>query len=109
MSDGPVRTEVRGDVTVVVVSGEIDLTNADQLARAVEQSASRTVVVDLGAVTYIDSAGLRAVDRAGRATDASNRRLRLVVPPGSPAAWTFRVAGFVGGSVVASLDEALGG
>lgn len=49
--------------TVVTVSGEIDLTNADQLDRCLDDAAeqARDLVVDLSGVTYLDSQGLRVL------------------------------------------------
>ena len=51
----------------VVVSGDLDLATAPQLMSAVESLAAtgaRRVVVDLGAVSFIDSSGISALLRA---------------------------------------------
>ena len=64
-------TESR-QVTVVAVTGDLDTASARQMKRALEdlldQGKSR-LLVDLGGVGYIDSAGLgelvRAMKRAG--------------------------------------------
>jgi len=53
----------------VVVSGDLDLATAPQLMSAVESlaaSGARRVVVDLGAVSFIDSSGISALLRADR-------------------------------------------
>ena len=45
MSDGPavvISAETRRGAMVVMVAGEVDLTNADELQRAVEDTAPRS-------------------------------------------------------------------
>lgn len=86
------RTEPRGDV--VELAGELDLTNASQLDEALASTATPAVYLDLTRVTFIDSAAMRAIDRARGHLLEHGRRLLLVAPPDSRAAWTFRVAGF---------------
>lgn len=86
------RTEPRGDV--VELAGELDLTNAAQLDEALASTAAPAVYLDLTRVTFIDSAAMRAIDRARGLLLEHGRRLLLVAPPDSRAAWTFRVAGF---------------
>jgi anti-anti-sigma factor len=48
---------------VLKVMGEVDLASAGELRRALEQAlaVSSKVVVDMGGVTFIDAAGLRAL------------------------------------------------
>ncbi|MBP2479329.1 anti-anti-sigma factor [Crossiella equi] len=58
---------------VLVVRGEIDMSNADQLATALDALAG-AALVDLTAVGYLDSAGLNVLF-------ARADRLELVVPP----------------------------
>ncbi len=55
------RTE--DGVTVVTAQGEIDLATTPQLAAALEEAAmaSPYVIVDLSAVTYMDSSGFGAL------------------------------------------------
>jgi anti-sigma B factor antagonist len=64
-----------GDLTVLRVSGEVDLVNAHELAAALEAAAgdSGAMVVDLCDVPFMDSTGLRSIiqlrerfQRAGR-------------------------------------------
>jgi anti-sigma B factor antagonist len=58
--------------------GELDLANASQFDLSVSSAlADGAVVVDLGAVDFMDSAGLRVLLRAAR---AANGRLRLRSP-----------------------------
>jgi anti-anti-sigma factor len=92
---------------VITVTGEIDLTSADALQRAVEETTSPTVALDLGGVSFLDSSGIRAIDRSLRRLVSEGRSLLIVSPPDSASAWTLRVAGFDRGLLVASVDAAL--
>ena len=75
LADGP------DDWTVVVVAGEVDLVTAPGLADAVEEQLDRgPVLLDLGAVEFLDSSGVRALDRILRLADVQGRR--LAVRPG---------------------------
>ena len=58
------KTEfVPGDPPVLQVDGEIDMSTADQLRRALEEtlSANPEAVIDMAGVTFFDAAGLRVV------------------------------------------------
>jgi anti-anti-sigma factor len=58
------KTEFKqGDPPVLLVTGELDLSTADELRVALEQAVSTdpTVVVDMAGVTFIDVSGLQAV------------------------------------------------
>ena len=94
-------------VAVVTVTGEIDLTNADALQGAVDGTTTPAVVLDLSRVAYLDSSGIRAIDRSRRRLVSEDRSLVIVSPPDTPSSWTFRVAGFDRGLVVESVDAAL--
>jgi anti-anti-sigma factor len=110
MSDGATldisRSEVDG-VDVVMVEGEVDLTNADGVHDALVATSAPTVVLDLTAVAYLDSSGIRAIDQAHRHLAADERALLIVSPPETPAEWTLRVAGFNREIVLESLDAAV--
>jgi len=90
--------------TIVVIRGEIDLSNADDLSKALTEAATRNVpvVVEASELAFIDSAGFAAIQRLmERAT------VLLVVPPTCPTARGFGVSGL--GQIVPffeSLDEA---
>jgi anti-anti-sigma factor len=95
-------------MSVVTVSGEIDLTSSDSLQSSIERTTSPTVVLDLSHVAFLDSSGIRAIDRSRRSLVSQDRSLLIVSPPDTPSAWTLRVAGFDRGLVVESLDVARG-
>jgi anti-anti-sigma factor len=79
-----------GDAVVVVPEGEIDLATVDALQAELEAAAgeSSRVVLDLRAVTFIDSAGIRLVLEMMRAVPEF-----AVVPGGPEVSRVFRLVG----------------
>jgi anti-anti-sigma factor len=72
---------------VVTVSGELDLATAPQLEavfEALEPSPDARVLLDLEAVTFLDSSGIRALVRAKRRLDGIGAP--LLIGAVSPAA-----------------------
>jgi anti-sigma B factor antagonist len=66
-----------GDSAFIVLSGELDLSGTDRLEAAIrhaEESDIGRVIVDLTAITFIDSTGLGVLLDAKR---RSNGRLRV--------------------------------
>lgn len=102
-----ITTEDRDGVAVIRLQGEVDLTNADDVRDAVAATTAPGVVLDVTAVSYLDSSGIRAIDRGHRQLASERRSLFIVSPPGTPSSWTFRVAGFGGDVVLETLDAAL--
>jgi anti-sigma B factor antagonist len=71
-----------GRTAVVTAAGEIDLTNAESLRDSLLSALNAGalgLVVDLTATTFLDSAGVTALVRASRRTQASEATLRLAV------------------------------
>ncbi len=70
-----------GQVAVVTLPAEIDVTNADevreQLLAVVNQGAS-VLVADMSETTFCDSAGITALVRAFRRATESGTKFRLV-------------------------------
>lgn len=82
----PFRAAVRldRDEVVVALSGELDLQSADVLEHEVAQlhaAGHDRIVVDLRAVEFIDSTGLRALIELHKATERAGRHLCLVRGP----------------------------
>jgi anti-sigma B factor antagonist len=71
-----------GQVAVVTLPAEIDVTNADMvredLLSAMNQGAA-LLIADLSKTTFCDSAGVNALVRTSRRAGASEGALRLVV------------------------------
>jgi anti-anti-sigma factor len=100
-------------VLVARPQADIDMAVAPGIERtlidAVERYRPACVVVDLGAVPYIDSSGIRLLFRLYSSLAEEPSRLIVVAPPGSSAD---RLLGLVAlgdiGDVRPSLDAALG-
>jgi len=72
--------EVTDDVTIVEAYGRLDSTTAKELGDrliALVQAGRRSIVVDLGNVVYISSAGFRVLLIANRATAEKQGGLAL--------------------------------
>ncbi|MFJ8826604.1 STAS domain-containing protein [Streptomyces sp. NPDC102467] len=105
------RSSVSG-VSLLTARGEIDASSAPELAEALAGHVGETgepprTVLDLGAVTFMDSTGINALLIAHRATDAAGGWIRLACLDGP----VLRVVELVGvDSVIAchpSVDQAL--
>ncbi len=92
-------------VVVLTVTGELDLTNAQELRERVDAVAftnGTALVLDLTRVAFIDSAALHVLFRAARGL--SKQRFGLVVEPVSAISRTLEIVGIsevatLGGSV----------
>ena len=75
-----------GGLTVLELQGELDLLNAPRLrmhlGEVVRQDGGSDVVVDLCAVSFVDSTGLAALLNALRRLTRARRRLALACPEG---------------------------
>jgi anti-sigma B factor antagonist len=77
-------THERPDRSVVELLGELDMVTAPQLAETLnglDSAASRTVVLDLRGVSFIDSTGLKAIFMAR--SSVHEREQEFVVTQGS--------------------------
>ncbi|MGZ6564759.1 MAG: STAS domain-containing protein, partial [Solirubrobacteraceae bacterium] len=80
-------TTMLGDVAIVTVSGELDFALCIKLApelNAAVRSAVRAVVIDLEAVSLVDSSGIALLLNAFRRLDHAGRQLAIACPIGSP-------------------------
>ena len=76
-----------GDVAVVTASGELDFALCIKLApelNAALRSAARAIVIDLEAVSLVDSSGIALLLNAFRRLDHAGRQLAIACPMGSP-------------------------
>jgi anti-sigma B factor antagonist len=84
-----VRFETIGRVVVARLEGEIDMSNAAELRAAITgrvSSDALAVVLDLGGVDYLDSAGIHVVFELRESLARRGQEIRLVVPADSPVA-----------------------
>ena len=78
--------ELRGDVVLARVAGEVDLSNAasvkDRLLGWVPNTAS-SLVLDLSETDYLDSTGVRLIFELAQRLGDRGQKLELVVPDNS--------------------------
>jgi anti-anti-sigma factor len=82
-----VREELHGGAAVAILVGELDAATVGEvtvkLRRLVENIQLR-LIVDLAAVSYLDSAGINLLYAIAGDLRARQQELHLVVVPGSP-------------------------
>jgi anti-sigma B factor antagonist len=75
--------ERRPEHTVLRVSGDLDLETAPRLLAGVEPhlvAGDGDLIIDLSALTFIDSSGLSALIRINQRVAATDRRLAIIAP-----------------------------
>lgn len=81
----PVMTEAAESGGLRVrVSGEVDIASVDAMIselRAAEAGDATSIVLDLSAVSFLDSTGISAIVRSALRSRANGNRLRLVTSP----------------------------
>jgi anti-sigma B factor antagonist len=85
MADFTIESYAENDVSRLSLAGEFDLAGIEQFEAAidrVEASDPRAIVIDLSALTFMDSSGLRALVMADQRARQAGRRLAIV--PGPP-------------------------
>jgi anti-sigma B factor antagonist len=97
-----------GDADLVRLAGEIDLANAPTVGRAIVNHLTRSgaVLIDLTAVTFLDSAGVRLLDALVGDLDMQHRPIRFVVGETGPARMTLELCAFRDDLLATDLDEA---
>jgi anti-anti-sigma factor len=86
----------RERVVIARVTGEIDLSNADSIESAIAEATPNhalALILDVGALDYLDSAGIHLIYKLREKLRARGQSLRLVIPPDSPANDALRLAG----------------
>jgi anti-sigma B factor antagonist len=76
-----IRTRLKSDVTIIAVSGELDLASADRLDKAIrdaEESATGWIVIDLDGLSFMDSTCLGVLLQARRRASENGNRLRFI-------------------------------
>jgi anti-sigma B factor antagonist len=90
----------------LAVHGEIDIMSAPELDDALSSTDSKTVVLDLSDVSFIDSSGLRVLVMARNRLDSQERSLVLCAGEDSAVVRTIRLAGLTADfEVVAKVDD----
>lgn len=102
------RVDVRtaGDQVRLVLSGDIDLSNATEIQRQLSAAIPNDtthVDLDLTDVSYLDSAGLQIIFSLTGQLRRLQIGLRIVAPPTSPAGHAMAMAGM---ARLADIDPA---
>lgn len=95
-SEARFEIEYQRGIPIVQVSGEVDLTNVQQLEGALDRASRAdqgTVVVAMGQTSYFDSKGVRALLRAAERLTVTRQQLVVVAPPGAIARRILEIAG----------------
>jgi anti-anti-sigma factor len=81
-----VRLQDHDGVTVATVDGEVDISNADEIARALAEvpNLALGLVVDLSAVEYLDSTGISLLHELAARLRQRLQRLIVVCPHDGP-------------------------
>ncbi len=91
-----VNFETLAGVVVARLEGEVDMSNAGDLGAAITArvpSDARGLVLDLGAVEYLDSAGIHALFELRERLTRRGQEIRLALAPDSPVATALEYAG----------------
>jgi anti-anti-sigma factor len=84
---GRVEVEQRGELCLVHIRGEVDISNARELSAAVEAAipnGNPRVAIDLTETTYLDSAGVQLLFVLADRLRVRRHELRVIVPQDSP-------------------------
>lgn len=80
------RSEREGDVHTLRLEGELDIVNCDEIERElkrIQNSDASRIVVDLSALRFIDSTGIRLLLTAHARAQSDAHRLTLIPGPRS--------------------------
>jgi anti-anti-sigma factor len=111
MTPSDVQVTVDGRAVIAHVTGEIDMSNADDVGEVVVRATPNRalgVVLDLTEVNYLDSAGIYMMFGLRECLVARGQALWVVIPDASPVNDTLKLAGVNRSiDVVQSLVEGL--
>jgi anti-anti-sigma factor len=89
-----IETDIDGPIAVVRLTGELDISGADEIERTIEEveaSTTGNLVIDLRALEFMDSTGLRLILSADARARDRGSELILVRGP-EPVDRVFRMA-----------------
>jgi anti-anti-sigma factor len=101
--------ETIDSVVIAKISGEIDMSNSNELRTTLSNMTSNDVlglVVDLSELEYIDSAGIHLIYRLRDSLRSRGQQLRLVIPRDSVVYQTLKLAALQPGSEMVETLEA---
>jgi anti-sigma B factor antagonist len=92
-----------GHVAIAALSGEVDMSNAAIVRQRIAEAVTPddvALVLDVAALSFIDSAGLHAIFELGSVLAEKRQRLLLSVPETSHVRRTIEIIGMPGAIVV---------
>ncbi len=97
-----------GSTELIRLAGEIDMANAATIGREIVGyvRGDDGVVIDLTAVSFLDSAGVRLLDALVGDLDDHGRRIRLVVGETGAARMTLQLCAFRDDLLATDVDRA---
>ena len=111
MSGRGIEIEQQDDIVLVRLDGDIDLANTPTLSATILEAIPNDaagLVVDLGAVRYIDSVGIRMLFTFVRQLHASRQGMAVVVQPDSPVRKLLKITHFDEATALrTTIDEAI--
>ena len=103
------RHKTIDSVVIAEISGEIDMSNTNELRMALNSMTSNEalgLVIDLSELEYIDSAGIHLIYRLRDSLRSRGQQLRLVIPRDSVVYQTLKLAAVQPGSEMVETLEA---
>jgi anti-sigma B factor antagonist len=84
-----------GAATLITISGEVDLGSVSEFEQALDRAAAQggSLALDMTALRFMDSSGLRAVLISSERFDTDGRRLAIAVTDDSPVRKLFSMSG----------------
>ena len=109
MSEEQVTYSRLGATELIRLTGEIDMANAPLIGREIVSyvHGDGAVLIDLTAVSFLDSAGVRLLDALVGDLDDHGRPIRLVVGETGPARMTLQLCAFRDDLLATDLDRAV--
>jgi anti-sigma B factor antagonist len=97
-----------GGAVEIVVDGELDLSVGGQMQQAIERAGSGSMLIDLGACTFLDSTGIAVFLRARRLRDEDGGGRLVLHSPSAQVLRVLTVTGLTGdGLMYRDRDAAL--
>ncbi|EHY89175.1 STAS domain-containing protein [Saccharomonospora azurea] len=96
MTEANVEVRSDGDTVEILLTGEIDLSNSDLIREKIFASIDNHLVavkIDLGGLTYIDSAGLRILFALAERLRLLQTECSIHAPPGTPTRRVLELSG----------------
>ena len=111
MSGRGIELDRRDDVVIARLDGDIDLANTPTLSATILEAIPNDalgLVVDLAAVRYIDSVGIRMLFTFVRSLHASRQGMAVAVPLESPVRKLLKITHLDEAAVLrATIEEAI--